>query len=348
MVLGPIMLDLKGLELLPEERDMLLHPLVGGVILFSRNYATPDQVCALTDVIHRLREPRLLIAVDHEGGRVQRFRSGFSQLPPCAILAKICASDRHQALQQAATCGWLMAAELRAVGVDFSFAPVLDRDTGSSQVIGDRAFHADPEIIARLAHAYMRGMQEAGMAAVGKHFPGHGSVEADSHHELPIDDRAYEDIRLSDMVPFERMIRWGLPAIMPAHVVYPQVDAWPASFSPIWLKQILRDELEFQGALFSDDISMVGAHLAGDYVARARKALAAGCDMVLICNDPVGVAQVLEQLGEYHELTSQVRLMRMHGRHRYSFEELTQDERWQRASREIQTLAQEAGIGSGI
>jgi beta-N-acetylhexosaminidase len=348
MVLGPIMLDLKGLELLPEERDMLLHPLVGGVILFSRNYETPEQICALTDAIHRLRQPRLLVAVDQEGGRVQRFRFGFSQLPPCAVLGKVFDNDRHQALQFAATCGWLMAAELRAADIDFSFAPVLDRDTGRSQVIGDRAFHPHPEIVATLAHAYMRGMQEAGMAAVGKHFPGHGSVEADSHHELPIDDRAYEDIRLSDMVPFERMIRWGLPAIMPAHVVYPQVDAWPAGFSPIWLKQILRDELEFQGALFSDDINMAGANLAGDYVARTRTALAAGCDMVLICNNPMGAVQVLEQLGEYHELISQVRLMRMHGRRRYSFGELTQDERWQRASQEIQTRVQEAGIGSGI
>jgi beta-N-acetylhexosaminidase len=348
MVLGPIMLDLKGPELLPEERDMLLHPLVGGVILFSRNYETPEQIGAFTDAIHRLRQPRLLVAVDQEGGRVQRFRFGFSQLPPCAVLGKVFDNDRHQALQFAATCGWLMAAELRAAGVDFSFAPVLDLDTGRSQVIGDRAFHPHPEIVATLAHAYMRGMQEAGMAAVGKHFPGHGSVEADSHHELPIDDRAYEDIRLSDMVPFERMIRWGLPAIMPAHVVYPQVDAWPAGFSPIWLKQILRDELEFQGALFSDDINMAGANLAGDYVARARTALAAGCDMVLICNNPMGVAQVLEQLGEYHELISQVRLMRMHGRRRYSFGELTQDERWQRASREIQTRVQEVGIGSEI
>jgi beta-N-acetylhexosaminidase len=342
------MLDLKGPELLPEERDMLLHPLVGGVILFSRNYETPEQICAFTDAIHRLRQPRLLVAVDQEGGRVQRFRFGFSQLPPCAVLGKIFDNDRHQALQFAATCGWLMAAELRAAGIDFSFAPVLDLDTGRSQVIGDRAFHPHPEVVATLAHAYMRGMQEAGMAAVGKHFPGHGSVEADSHHELPIDDRAYEDIRLSDMVPFERMIRWGLPAIMPAHVVYPQVDTWSAGFSPIWLKQILRDELEFQGALFSDDINMAGAHQAGDYVARTRTALAAGCDMVLICNDPMGVAQVLEQLGEYHELISQVRLMRMHGRRRYSFGELTQDERWQRASREIQTRVQEAGIGSGI
>lgn len=341
MVLGPVMLDLKGMELLPEERELLLHPLTGGVILFSRNYERPAQLSALVDSIHKLRQPRLLVAVDHEGGRVQRFRSGFTRLPPCAALGKRFDKDRHEALQLAGECGWLMAAELRAVGVDFSFAPVLDVGTGMSQVIGDRAFHRDPEVIAGLAHAYMRGLREAGMVAVGKHFPGHGSVSADSHHELPVDDRPYGDIRLSDMLPFERMIHWGLPALMPAHVVYPQVDTWPAGFSSVWLQEILRGELQFQGALFSDDLSMAGAEIAGGYAERARRALQAGCDMVLICNNPQGVAEVLEGLGDDHEPVSQVRLMRLHGRHGLSLAALARDARWQRAVRVIQALARE-------
>ncbi len=225
MALGPVMLGVEGLELSAEERELLRHPQVGGVILFTRNYHSPAQVAALVAAIHALRQPRLLVAVDHEGGRVQRFREGFTRLPAVRRLGEIYDQERMRAKQLARVSGWLMAAELRAVGVDFSFAPVLDLDHGVSGVIGDRAFHHDPEAVADLAHAYMSGMQKAGMEAVGKHFPGHGGVAADSHHELPIDPRPYEALADADLLAFERMIHYGLAALMPAHVRYPAVDA---------------------------------------------------------------------------------------------------------------------------
>lgn len=334
--MGPLMIGLQGRALLAQERDWLAHPLVGGVVLFGRNYQSPEQIAALTAEIHAVREPPLLVAVDHEGGRVQRFRDGFTRLPAVRRLGEIYDQDRRHALLLAQVTGWLMAAELRAVGVDFSFAPVLDVDRGVSRVIGDRALHRDPEAVAELAHAYMTGMQRAGMAATGKHFPGHGGVREDSHVALPVDERAYEDVATEDLVPFERMIHYGLAAVMTAHVVYPRVDARPASFSAYWIKEVLRRRLEFQGAVFSDDLDMAAAAVAGDPVDRARAALEVGCDMVLACNDAQGIAQILDGLGAYSNPVAQVRLARMHGRHSLSRDQLQRDPEWQQAVRQVQ------------
>ena len=263
--LGPVMLDLSGTELTPDERALLSHPLVGGVILFTRNFASPEQLMRLTADIHALRAPSLLVAVDHEGGRVQRFREGFTRLPPMRALGAFWDADPGAAVEAARATGYVLATELRAVGVDLSFTPVLDLEYGSSSVIGDRAFHAKPETVASLAGALIDGLRQAGMGSVGKHYPGHGFVAADSHV-------AYR--RLGDKVA----------AVMPAHVVYDRVDTKPAGFSTHWLKTVLRGTLGFDGAVFSDDLSMEGASVAGGIVERAQAAVAAGCDVALVCN----------------------------------------------------------------
>jgi len=327
------MLGLEGVELTAQERELLRHPLVGGVILFTRNYQSPEQVTVLTAAIHALRQPRLLVAVDHEGGRVQRFREGFTRLPAVRPLGEIYDRDRLRAKQLARGTGWLMAAELRAVGVDLSFAPVLDLDHGVSGIIGDRAFHHDPESVADLAHAYVSGMQKAGMEAVGKHFPGHGGIAADSHLELPIDPRPFAALEAADLLAFERMIHYGLTALMPAHVVYPAVDDQPAGFSARWLKSILRQRLEFQGVIFSDDLDMAGAHVAGSPPERASAALAAGCDMVLACNDRRAAIAILDHLRYTPDPVTQVRLIRLHGRGHLTMERLRHNPVWQRAVR---------------
>lgn len=348
MSLGPIMLDLRGTGLEADERELLLHPLVGGVILFSRNYQDPQQLSALTSEIHALRQTPLLIAVDHEGGRVQRFRHNFSLLPACHHYGEEYDADQGHGLSLSEKGGWLMAAELLAVGVDFSFAPVLDIDKKISQVIGDRAFHQSPDVVAELAKHFMAGMKRAGMAAVGKHFPGHGSIAEDSHHAVPVDKRRFGDISMDDFVPFERLIRAGLPGIMPAHVIYPEVDSMPAGFSEKWLKQILRKQLGFQGVIFSDDISMAGAEVIGDYVARAEAALAAGCDMVLVCNNQAQATKVLEQMKAEINPASQVRLMRMHaGKDALSFDSLRQSEEWQTLAKEITSIEKMPELGLG-
>ena len=339
MSLGPIMCDLRGLQLEADEREMLMHPHVGGVILFTRNFESPEQIASLTKAIHELRQPHLLIAVDHEGGRVQRFREGFSRLPACALLAECHTAKEAESLAEQA--GWLMAAELLAVGVDLSFAPVLDVGGKISQVIGDRAFHVNPDQVSRLARAYMRGMKEAGMAAVGKHFPGHGSVVEDSHVAMPYDDRSFADIKMHDLIPFERMIHAGLPALMPAHVIYSKVDKNPAGFSEFWLKKILRQELEFQGTIFSDDLSMVGAEMMGTYPERAEAALNAGCDMVLACNNQEGAISILDEAEIPNSIELQSRLIRMHGHFDKSLDELKQTPLWQGRSEAVLRLEKE-------
>jgi beta-N-acetylhexosaminidase len=291
---GPVMLGVEGLALTDADRSRLAHPLVGGVILFARNYASPDQLCKLTAAIRRVRNPALLIAVDHEGGRVQRFQEGFTPIPPMRTLGERYDQDPDGALREAGRWGRLIASELGAGGVDFSFTPVLDLDAGQSAVIGHRAFHEEPRTVSAIAGALCRGLHAGGMAAVGKHFPGHGSVGADSHVALPIDPRPYADIAANDLVPFAQLARAGLiDAVMPAHVVYPAFDSQPAGFSARWLKGILRDEIGFDGLIFSDDLEMTGAHGAGDIVARANAAIDAGCDMVLACNDFAAMTELL-------------------------------------------------------
>ena len=288
--LGPVMLDLAGPELSAAESEILRHPLVGGVILFSRNYRSPQQLCDLTSAVRGVRNPALLIAVDHEGGRVQRFRDGFSSLPSMRRLGDAWDRDRAGACAAARDIAYVLASELLACGIDFSFTPVLDVDFGASGVIGDRAFHSDPAAIARLSAALIAGLREAGMASVGKHFPGHGHVRADSHLAVPVDERSYAEIEVADLVPYKELIGHGLSAVMPAHVIYPKVDAHPAGFSSRWLQQILRADLGFDGMIFSDDLSMEGASVAGGAVERGAAALAAGCDMVLLCNAPGAAA----------------------------------------------------------
>ncbi len=314
MSLGPVMLDLLGTQLTPQEEEKLRHPLVGGVILFARNYESTSQLAALTAAIHAVRSPSLLIAVDHEGGRVQRFRVGFTKIPPMRDLGKIWDINPRRARHLAQQAGYVLAAELRGCGVDFSFTPVLDIDYGKSSVIGDRAFHTDPQAIAELAHSLLLGLKQGGMHSVGKHFPGHGFVSADSHLDIPVDDRAFVDIELADIIPFEQMIHYGLTAVMPAHVIYPKVDSQPAGFSPIWLKKILRDQLGFTGCIFSDDLSMQGATVAGGIVQRAKAALNAGCDMVLACNDPESVDELLQNLHWEMPAASRARLALMRGK----------------------------------
>lgn len=290
-----LMLDLEGPALLPDEKALLQDPQIGGVILFARNCLDRSQVESLTRDIRQCN-PQLLIAVDQEGGRVQRLREGFTRLPPLRRLGQLLEKEPETAVQLAHACGWLMAAEVLACGIDFSFAPVLDLDTGISEVIGDRAFASEVGDIVKLATAYLAGMHEAGMATTGKHFPGHGSIAADSHTAIPRDDRALAEIRERDMQVFAHCLP-SLDAIMPAHVIYPALDAGqPAGFSRRWLQDTLRAELGFEGVIFSDDLCMAGAAIAGDMVARVDAAVEAGCDMLLVCNDRQQALAALERL----------------------------------------------------
>ena len=287
---GPLMIDVEGLSLNEADKRRLQHPLVGGVILFSRNYQDPVQLSALTQEIHDLRQPPLPITVDHEGGRVQRFREGFTRLPAMRVLGELFAKDANAAEDAAEAVGLVLAAELRAYGVDFSFTPVLDLDWGRSGVIGDRSFSKDPQIVSRLAAALIRGLKQGGMGSCGKHFPGHGWVAADSHVAIPVDERSMAEIE-TDMQPYHEL---ALDAVMPAHVIYPVLDERPAGFSPRWLEK-LRLECQFDGIIFSDDLSMEGASVAGNIVDRANAAWDAGCDVLLVCNKPDFVDALLAE-----------------------------------------------------
>jgi beta-N-acetylhexosaminidase len=327
--IGPVMLDVAGLSLTQVEQEKINHPNTGAVILFSRNYETPAQISQLIDSIRAARKGDILIAVDQEGGRVQRFQTGFTRLPPASYYAEM--------PLLAESAGWLMATELLSVGVDFSFAPVLDIDCGISQIIGDRSFSTDPDLATKLASLFRKGMHNAGMAATGKHFPGHGSVALDSHLTLPIDDRDLDTIRGKDFLPFIQLIKEGLEGIMPAHVLYPSIDPNPAGFSPFWIQQILRKELKFNGTVFSDDLSMAGAASAGDYPERARLAQEAGCDMLLVCNNPVAAEEVLDSLPITQDPLREQRLRRMQGNLCKSFP-YKSTEKWQKTSTLINQL----------
>ncbi len=335
MALGPVMMGIATLQLSADERELLLHPLIGGVILFSRNYESPEQVTALIAEIHTLRTPNLLVTVDHEGGRVQRFRAGFTELPAVAHLGKRFETKPKAARELAELSGWLMAVEMRAIGIDFSFAPVLDLGRGICDVIGDRAFHKDPEVVADLAHQFMIGMHRAGMAATGKHYPGHGGVVEDSHLAVPVDKRRYQDLQMEDLLPFERMAHFGMEAMMVAHVIYEQIDDKLAGFSPFWLREVLRNRFKFQGVIFSDDLEMEGASVVGDVADRAEAAINAGCDMVLVCKEFDAVVSVLERLKNWHNPTSQLRLSRLHGKKPVTREALLIDPQWQAAVKKV-------------
>jgi beta-N-acetylhexosaminidase len=328
--IGPIMLDVSGLMLTPAEKEIIKHPNTGAVILFARNYHDPEQVVQLIKEIRNTRGGQILIAVDQEGGRVQRFQHEFTRLPPACCYA--------ETPELAETAGWLMAAELLAVGVDFSFAPVLDIDCGISEVIGNRSFSTDCEKATELASAFRKGMNSAGMAATGKHFPGHGAVAADSHLALPIDERDFNVIRAKDLLPFKTLIDQGLEAIMPAHVVYKNIDPNPAGFSRFWIQQILRDELGFQGVVFSDDLSMEGAAFAGGYPERAKLAQDAGCDMLLVCNNPSAAEQVLDILPIARNPQREMRLAKMRGQPQLNREQLLHSEKWQLSSTQIKEI----------
>ena len=295
---GPVVLDPVGTALTDEDRERLVHPAVGGVILFARNYESPDQLKNMTDEIERLREPALLVCVDHEGGRVQRFREGFTAIPAMRELGRRWDRDRDTARATARAITYIIGSELAAHGVDFSFAPVLDLDYGGSSVIGDRALHFDPNAVGALARSLVEGFADAGMGAVAKHFPGHGFATADSHVAVPTDDRTLQEIMKKDVAPYKAAIEAGLAAVMPAHVIYTKVHPEPAGYSEYWLQEILRGKLGFRGLIFSDDLSMEGASVAGGPAERARAALKAGCDLLLLCNDHAAQDALLESLGD--------------------------------------------------
>lgn len=343
MSLGPLMLDVIGTELTEEDCRRLTHPLVGGVILFARNYKSPTQLSELTASIRALRSPSLLIAIDQEGGRVQRCRDGFTQLPSMRVLGELWEKNPESALFLAQHIGYILAVELKACGVDLSFTPVLDLDYGQSSVIGDRAFHNAPQIVFELAQALMRGLQVAGMMAVGKHFPGHGAIQADTHVETGIDNRSYAAIEAKDLIPFRHMIENGLAGVMAAHVIYPAIDANPAGFSDKWLQTILRNELGFTGCIFSDDLCMQAAKNYGDITHRVAQALRAGCTMALVCNDTHAADELLGALQWQSSAIDMARLERMRGQPSVvdSMAQLQQTEQYVQAVAAISKMNQE-------
>ena len=337
---GPLMVDVEGVTLTDVEKERLCHPMVGGVILFSRNFESREQLVELTRKIHKLRKPRLLIAVDHEGGRVQRFREdGFTVLPSMRDLGDAWMKNPLTAMRIATDVGYVLAAELLACGVDLSFTPVLDLDYGVSSVIGDRSFHRDPRVVAMLARALAQGLGFAGMAACGKHFPGHGAVTADSHHEIPRDDRSLTRILQEDAAPYQWLGDQVISSIMPAHVIYTKVDNKPAGFSKVWIQEILRTRLGYDGVVFSDDLTMEGASVAGDIVDRARAALDAGCDMALVCNRPDLADDLIQRYSIAPTKAAQNRIARlMPRRGQLDWKTLQKSDAYQQALQSLKSL----------
>jgi beta-N-acetylhexosaminidase len=336
---GPVVLDVEGKQLNADDARRIAHPLTGGVILFARNFESRAQLQALTRAIRDVRED-VLICIDHEGGRVQRCKTdGFTHLPAMARLGELWDKDVLMATKAAVSCGYVLAAELRACDIDLSFTPVLDLDYGRSAVIGDRAFHADPRVATMLANHLTHGLLLAGMANCGKHFPGHGYVEADSHVAIPVDERDLNTILARDARPYEWM-GMALASVMPAHVIYPKVDPNPAGFSRFWLQDILRTQLGFEGVIFSDDLSMEGASVAGTVTQAATAALEAGCDMVLICNHPQRADQLLDELQARTDKASQRRIRKLFARRKpMDWNKLEQEPEYRASLRTLKELA---------
>lgn len=330
--MAPIMMDVLGTSLTGEDKELLQHPLVGGLILFSRNFESQQQLTQLVSDIRLAASKPLLIAVDHEGGRVQRFREGFSNIPAMGSLFERGQQNLVKAQQLAQQSGALMALEVQAVGIDISFAPVLDIN-GISEVIGQRSFHQQPEFIVPMASAFIAGMRSVGMKATGKHFPGHGSVQADSHIDLPIDSRSYHEIEALDLLPFKQLISSGaVDALMPAHVIYPDIDDKSVGFSRHWLQDILRTKLKFNGVIFSDDLSMEAASSIGGYIERAEAAQDAGCDMLLVCNQREACIDVLDNANLVIDKMSNERISKMLKTNNMSWQQMQESALWQQLS----------------
>ena len=336
MAYGRLMLDLAGTELTTEEQQILQSPQVGGVILFARNIQSREQVTALNAQI-RQASANLLIAVDQEGGRVQRLRDGFIPLPPMQLLADSVVQNPEVGVQLVRDTGWLMASEVLACGFDISFAPVLDVDRDTSSIIGDRAFSDQPEMVITLAQAFIEGMNEAGMAATGKHFPGHGGIVADSHLEAPVDHRSWQQLLDHDLKPFVALSK-QLAGVMPAHITFPAVDPDSVGFSGFWLQQVLRQQLGFDGVIFSDDLSMKGADVAGGYIDKAQLALNAGCDMILVCNCPEGAREVLQMM-EHRSLAGSDRIASMGATKSVDWDKLCADSRRTRVVQQLKDIS---------
>jgi len=328
---GFIMTDIGGRELTSADRDLLVEENVGGVILFSRNYESPQQISTLVQEIRNLKSPPLLVAVDHEGGRVQRFRNGFTDIPAMRKIGRLYEMNANIALKVSETVGWIVGAELRSVGIDLSFAPCVDLDWGVSSVIGDRSFHKNKYAVENLAYHFSKGMRESGMSPVAKHFPGHGAVAIDSHEDLPIDRREFSKL-LDDIYPYESLIRKNtVSAVMMAHIIYKEADNLPASISEYWMQNHLRNQLNFDGVIFSDDLSMHALRGYGDTVTRAERALRSGCDMILICNDRDNTKKVIQAKKNHSNYNSMIRIARVSGKKTYSLGELQNDQKWKSA-----------------